>query len=132
MTGAAFALVSELLGIPSLAFAVGIYLPLSTMTPVFVGGCLRALVERRAAGRGTESVSGSEKGVLLASGLIAGEGVLGIGIAVSAMIAGHKPEGFGMGFTGTTGDVVSLLAFGVLCWLLYRSTIVHEDSGASG
>ena len=122
LTGAAFAIVSELLGVPSLAFAVGIYLPLSTMTPVFVGGCLRALVERRASNKGTGSASGSEKGVLFASGLIAGEGVLGIGIAVSAMIAGHKPEGFGLGFTGTTGSIVSLLAFGVLCWLLVRST----------
>jgi putative OPT family oligopeptide transporter len=128
LTGASFSIVAELLGIPSLAFAVGIYLPLSTMTPVFVGGCLKALVERRAARNRDESSNGSEKGVLFASGLIAGEGVLGVGIAVSALIAGEKPGGFGLGFTGTTGSIISLAAFGILCWLLYRSTLVRRDS----
>ena len=47
--GAAIALVAELLGLPSLAFAVGIYLPVATMTPVFIGGFLRWIMEKRAA-----------------------------------------------------------------------------------
>jgi len=82
LTGSSFAIVAELLGVPSLAFAVGIYLPLSTMTPVFAGGCLRALVEKRARRRGgseADTNKHTERGVLLASGLIAGEGVMGIG-----------------------------------------------------
>jgi len=122
LTGASFAIVSELLGVPSLAFAVGIYLPLATMTPVFVGGCIRSLVERVNNRRNSEKEGSSEteKGVLFASGLIAGEGVTGIGIAVAAMALGRRPAGVAFGFTGLTGDIVSLLAFAVLGWFLFR------------
>ena len=124
LTGAAFAIVSELLGVPSLAFAVGIYLPLSTMSPLYVGGLLRAWVERKRnggedAGRRAE---GSEQGVLFSSGLIAGEGVMGIGVAVAALIIGQRPPGIGFGLTGVPGSVVSLLGFAVLGWLLLRTT----------
>ena len=47
LIGASFAIVAELLSVPSLPFAVGIYLPLSTMTPVFVGGLIRWFIERK-------------------------------------------------------------------------------------
>ncbi len=124
LTGASFAIVSEMLGIPSLAFAVGIYLPLSTMTPVFAGGCLRALVERRSA-RDNENEetarSQTEQGVLFGSGLIAGEGVMGIGIALVALLLGRRPPGLGFELTGTAGAAVSLAGFALLCWLLWRS-----------
>jgi putative OPT family oligopeptide transporter len=124
LTGSSFAIVAELLGVPSLAFAVGIYLPLSTMTPVFAGGCLRALVEKRAKRRGaseSETNKDTERGVLLASGLIAGEGVMGIGTAVAALIMGRRAEGFSFGLTGVTGSVVSLAAFAVLGWILFKT-----------
>jgi putative OPT family oligopeptide transporter len=121
LTGASFAIVAELLGVPSLAFAVGIYLPVATMTPVFVGGCIRALVERaRNRKNNKDGSSETEKGVLFASGLIAGEGVTGIGIAVAALALGRRPAGVAFGFTGLTGDIVSLLAFAVLGYFLYR------------
>jgi len=128
LTGAAFAIVAELLGVPSLAFAVGIYLPLSTMTPVFLGGCVRALVERRSRGAEGDAASkaGSGQGVLLASGLIAGEGLTGIGTAAAALILGKRPEGFGFAFTGTTGSVVSLAALGLLGFLLYRTAVAKR------
>ncbi|MCJ7679206.1 MAG: oligopeptide transporter, OPT family, partial [Candidatus Aminicenantes bacterium] len=48
LTGAAFAIVAELLRIPSLPFAVGMYLPLSTMTPIYVGGIIRNLIDKSA------------------------------------------------------------------------------------
>jgi putative OPT family oligopeptide transporter len=125
LTGAAFALVSELLGIPSLAFAVGIYLPLSAMTPVFVGGVMRSLAEHLAErDRATDEEKRSrvEKGVLFGSGLIAGEGVMGVGIAVFALVLGRKPEGVSFALSGVPGTAVSLLAFALLCWLLVRTT----------
>jgi len=124
LTGASFAIVSEMLGIPSLAFAVGIYLPLSTMTPVFVGGCIRALVEKRSARQNTteeKARSQTEQGVLFGSGLIAGEGVMGIGIAVVALILGRRPPGLGFEVTGVPGAIVSLAGFALLGWLLWRS-----------
>ena len=124
LTGAAFAIVAELLGIPALAFAVGIYLPLSTMTPVFAGGCLRALVEKQSGVKsepGKKAAMSAEQGVLFGSGLIAGEGVMGIGVAIAALILGQRPPGVAWAFTGLTGSIVSLAAFAALGWLLYRS-----------
>jgi putative OPT family oligopeptide transporter len=127
LTGAAFSIVAELLGVPSLAFAVGIYLPLSTMTPVFVGGCVRAFVDSVKKKREYQK-NKTEQGVLYASGLIAGEGLTGVGIAVTALIMGQKPPGFGLEFTGTTGVIVSLFAFSMVGWLLFRTaTRKSED-----
>jgi putative OPT family oligopeptide transporter len=125
LTGASFAIMAELLGVPSLAFAVGIYLPVATMTPVFVGGCVRALVEKTQAARkesGKEASAQTKGGVLFGSGLIAGEGVMGIGTAVVALILGSKPPGVPWALTGTTGSVVSMLGFAGLCWALWLST----------
>lgn len=125
LTGAAIAVAAELLGVPSLAFAVGMYLPVAAMTPVFVGGCVRALAEKLSGRQGDsadQTRSRIEMGVLLASGLIAGEGVMGIGKAIYAISTGAKPTGVSWGLTGTAGSVVSLLAFAALGWLLLRTT----------
>ena len=91
LTGAAIAGMSELLGVPSLPFAVGIYLPLASMTPVFVGGVIRYFVDQRAA----KKEQGNEQGVLFGSGLIAGEGLIGVAIAAYAVIYSKTP---GLGF----------------------------------
>jgi putative OPT family oligopeptide transporter len=122
LTGASFSIVAELLGIPSLAFAVGIYLPLSTMTPVFLGGCVRTLVKRARKQVTRDTPEGNtDSGVLFASGLIAGEGMLGIGIAAATLISGHRPPGLGFGFSGFSGSMISLLALGALGWMLFKT-----------
>ncbi len=91
--GGVIAGVLEMCGIASLAFAVGLYLPLSSSSPVFIGGAVRWLVDRglrkRLAGRAlseTELVAETDKspGVLVASGYIAGGAIAGIGIAFLA------------------------------------------------
>lgn len=78
--GAAIALAAEIAGIPSLPFAVGVYLPVSTMTPVFLGGALRWLMERGARSS-EEKSSRRENGILFGSGLVGGEGLFGVAIA---------------------------------------------------
>lgn len=65
-----------LVGLPALPFALGIYLPLSTLAAVFVGGCARRWVER-----GPKERRDVETGVLCASGFVAGEGLAGVLIA---------------------------------------------------
>jgi hypothetical protein len=77
LIGVFISVVLELCGMSSLAFAVGVYLPLSTSTPIMVGGIVRYLAERTAKRRadGVEAESGP--GVLFASGLIAGASVIG-------------------------------------------------------
>jgi putative OPT family oligopeptide transporter len=118
LTGAALAVMAALLGVPPLAFAVGVYLPLSAMTPVFVGGCLRALVDWRARRAGEDPKPQTDRGMLLGSGLIAGEGLTGVAIALWAFVAGRKPAGVGLELPGLWGDGVSLLAFAALGWVL--------------
>jgi putative OPT family oligopeptide transporter len=82
LIGASIAVVMELLGLPSLAVAVGTYLPISTSATIFVGGIVRWLVERHAAKQGASAESGdSGPGVLFSSGLIAGGAIIGVGIA---------------------------------------------------
>lgn len=79
--GAASALVIELLGVPALPFAVGLYLPIHLSTPIMVGGMIRGVLEKKE--KDPELLTKkSESGILYASGLIAGEGLIGIIIAV--------------------------------------------------
>lgn len=98
--GVGIALACEVFRIPSLPFAVGVYLPVATMTPVFLGGMLRWWLARRAATE-EEATARRDRGVLLGSGFVGGEGLLGVGIAAAAFIIGGKPEGFGTGWLGS-------------------------------
>jgi uncharacterized oligopeptide transporter (OPT) family protein len=118
LTGGAMAIIASLLGAPGLAFAVGVYLPLATMTPVFVGGCLRAWVERRARAASQDPEPQTERGVLLGSGLIAGEGLTGVAIAMWAFLAGTRPQGLGIEYGPVVGPAISLLAFACLGYIL--------------
>jgi putative OPT family oligopeptide transporter len=113
LTGGAFAVVAELLKIPSLPLAVGMYLPLSTMTPIYVGGLLRHFIEKPIKDEDQRKRI-SEKGILLGSGFIAGEGIAGVAIALYAFITAKKPEGIGLHWPGNLGDFVSLAAFCLL------------------
>jgi putative OPT family oligopeptide transporter len=83
-TGAMFALCAILAGLPGLSFAIGIYLPLGSLTPIFLGGIVRRIVDSRRAGPAPES----DPGVLASSGMIAGEGLAGVAIAF--VIAAQK------------------------------------------
>ncbi len=83
-TGAAFSLCGLLAGLPGLAFAVGLYLPVGSLTPIFVGGLVRRFVEAR---RKEGAIEG-DPGILAASGMIAGEGLMGI--ALAGLVAAKK------------------------------------------
>lgn len=86
LLGASIAIVLELCGIPSLAFAVGVYLPLSTSTPIFAGGLVRYISDKwgQSANAGQparETDSDTSSGVLLSTGYIAGGAIAGVLIA---------------------------------------------------
>jgi len=123
--GAGIALVCEVLRIPSLPFAVGVYLPVATMTPVFLGGLLRGLFERRATSE-EEVTDRRERGILLGSGFVGGEGLLGVGIAAVAFIYGSKPDGVGTSWLGSDlsialgGAVAFAMFIGWFVWLVKR------------
>lgn len=87
-TGAGLSICALIAGLPGLAFAVGIYLPLGSLTPIFVGGIVRRMVDARRGGKAGES----DPGVLGASGMIAGEGLAGVLIAFLVASAGKWSE----------------------------------------
>jgi putative OPT family oligopeptide transporter len=118
--GVGLALLAELLRIPSLPFAVGVYLPLSTMTPIFLGGLLRWLLTRQQPAADAESRI--ERGVLLGSGFVGGEGLLGVALAGVAFVLGRKPAGVGHAWAGEVGGwLLGAAAFALLvAWFIRR------------
>ena len=112
-------MVCELLKVNSLAFAVGVYLPLSTFTPLFIGGMLRLLLEKNAKSK-EEKNSRREQGILLGSGLVGGEGLMGVGIAGVAFYLGRAPSGIGTEWAGAWSSLIALIVFVVLVWVFRK------------
>lgn len=113
--GVAFAVAAVLAGLPGLAFAIGIYLPLSSMTPIFLGGLVRYFTDKE--GEKNESSAG----ILCASGLIAGEGLAGIAIA-GAVALGKVSKSSEPLLKGSTGEISALLvSLGVALMLWFAS-----------
>jgi putative OPT family oligopeptide transporter len=117
LTGAGLAIGAILCGVSGLAFAIGVYLPLATMAPLYVGGCVRALAERRSTAR---PVGESDPGVLAASGLVAGEGLAGV--LVAALVAAHlAPRSMDPRLGGLAGEAAAVAVALGLCVFLYRA-----------
>ncbi len=141
LLGVMIAIVLEMSGIPSLAFAVGVYLPLASSSPIFIGGMIRLLVDRylRVKFRHKnlseiELTAEGDKspGVLLASGYIAGGAITGIVIAAKELLPEWVPavakidrriQDWQMAhnpfLNGGYSDLLALIPFIVLCALLY-------------
>ena len=113
--------------VPVLAAAVGIYLPLELMTPIFIGGLLAHFAQRSlgAGASAADSERASRKGILFASGMITGEALTGIIIAIPIVASGRADVlalPAGMQFGGLLGlAIVAVLAFG-----LYRAATRRE------
>jgi len=119
--GGGIAIVCELFKLPALAFAVGVYLPVTTMVPVFLGGLLRHLMTRKTSD--TVKAQRQEHGVLFGSGLVGGVGLMGVVIAAVAFLTKGKPQGV-VDLTTLNPLVVSLIgvaAFAVLIALFADS-----------
>ena len=146
--GGAIAVVLEMCGVASLAFAVGVYLPLSSSTPIFIGGAVRWLVDRHLKRRfkssnltEAELVAETDKspGVLVASGYIAGGAIAGIGIAFMAgVLTGFNQKvtdvmtAANPAFNGPWSDALSLIPFAVLMAGLYLAGRAARGPESSG
>ena len=86
LSGVFIAIVVEVLGIPVLPFAIGLYLPIYLSVPMMLGGALRWYLEKRKYSADKVKDNVVQSGVLYSSGLIAGEGIVGILLAVLAII----------------------------------------------
>ena len=134
LLGVMIAVTLQMSFVPALAFAVGVYLPLSSSSPIFIGGAIRWLVDRRARrdvarAHLTEAqhIEESDKspGVLLASGYIAGGAIAGIIIAFLAGALGGVDEALALWakahnpfFEGPRADLLALLPFALLAGFL--------------
>ncbi|HEX8618411.1 MAG TPA: oligopeptide transporter, OPT family [Thermoanaerobaculia bacterium] len=115
--GAAITLVAALLRLPTLAFAVGVYLPVAAMVPIFLGGIVRWFTDR-----GPQAKERADQGILLGSGLVGGEGLVGLVIAAVAVYLGRAPEGFGSAWAGSFEMAAGAIAFGALIlWFVLSS-----------
>jgi putative OPT family oligopeptide transporter len=138
--GVMIAIVLEMSGIPSLAFAVGVYLPLATSMPVFIGGAVRWLVDAKrrkhpdyAHLTEEEHIAEGDKspGVLMASGYIAGGAIAGIVIAFMAGILSdlydaldkwattHNPFYAQLTPSQISPDLLALIPFAAMIVILY-------------
>jgi len=143
LVGAAIALVMELCGIKALSFAIGIYLPLSTTFPIFVGGAIRGLVTWRKVKK-DEPVGDEEedlgRGNLFATGLVAGGAVAGVIVAILSVneniaaalgkwSAEHGlTEMFGGGESGKNGYMLlGAIFFAIMGFVLYRIAMKKDD-----
>jgi putative OPT family oligopeptide transporter len=146
--GGAIAVVLEMCGIASLAFAVGVYLPISSSSPIFIGGAVRWLVDRHLKHRFRQAnltpeqlVAETDKspGVLVASGYIAGGAIAGIGIAfvagaltgfnqrITDLMTARNPF-----FAGPHADALALLPFAALVIGLYLSGRLAKNVESAG
>ncbi len=146
--GGVIAVVLEMCGIPSLAFAVGVYLPLSSSSPIFFGGAARWLVDRHLRHRHrsanlteAEMIAETDKspGVLVASGYIAGGAIAGIGIAfmagaltgfnqqVTDWMTAHNPF-----YDGPWSDLLALIPFACLLGGLYLTGRMAKTTELAG
>ena len=123
----------ELCGVSSLPFAVGVYLPISTSVPIFVGGMLRWVIDRKRKGKGDEEFSA---GTLLASGYIAGGAIAGLPAAVVIMQSLEDKFDLGARLGASSpgigafcqGNLSGIVAFSLISIALYRTATKGESA----
>jgi uncharacterized oligopeptide transporter (OPT) family protein len=120
--GAMVALVMEMLGQPSLIFALGMYLPLELNTPALVGGFLSHFLNKRAEGSGGEHGRRiRERGVIIASGLMAGGALGGVLGAALRLVPGYREDLIKTPFYSydPVSQTISALMFVGLCGYMW-------------
>jgi putative OPT family oligopeptide transporter len=124
----------EIIGVPALAFAVGMYLPLESTTPVFLGGLARKMVDWR---RGSESESDAGPGVLYSSGLVAGGSIMGLvtsflgwpdpRVERAAGLIGAPGQALQGAVGGGLASAVGFVLFLGVAYLIYRAATREPD-----
>lgn len=125
-TGVGIGIAIELLGLPVLPIAIGLYLPIHLSTPIMAGGFIRGIIDKKQAkaeAEGKETKTFKEKiesGILYSSGLIAGEGLVGIVLAIIAVAKWDLNLGIDL------GPFAALGAFILLAWSLMKTSVFKK------
>ncbi len=118
--------VNFVLRLPALAFAVGVYLPVTTMVPIFIGGTIRKVIENRCGNNTKLKEKRREAGILFGAGLVGGDGLMGVLIGL-LVIMGVKPEILPIDWAGKFSFFIAAICFIGLVYLLVRATRVKKD-----
>jgi putative OPT family oligopeptide transporter len=115
--GVVFSLVLRMVELPALGFALGMYLPIEVNTPLFLGGLISWLVNRQSAKDSAATVKAREnRGILVASGLMAGGGIMGV---IASFVKIRWADGFpvlsAQAAVGATGEWLAIVAMTALC-----------------
>ncbi len=108
--GVFIAIFIEIIGIPVLPFAIGLYLPIHLSVPIMIGGLVRLWMEKRKGQDEKGKKESINNGILYSSGLIAGEGLVGILLAIFAVFGLNLDIGFSLGNIGGCVFFVVLVA----------------------
>ena len=128
--GASIGLAVEVLGIPILPFAVGLYLPIHLSAGIMVGGLVRLFTEKRKKSSEAEKKAQVDRGILYTSGLIAGEGLVGVLLAIFALInvgGNSLADIINLSEKINFGQIGALAFFAVLVYTLLRYTIFYKE-----
>ena len=128
--GASIGLAVEVLGIPILPFAVGLYLPIHLSAGIMVGGLVRLFTENRKKSSEAEKKAQVDRGILYTSGLIAGEGLVGVLLAIFALInvgGNSLADIINLSEKINFGQIGALAFFAVLVYTLLRYTIFYKE-----
>ncbi len=125
LVGAFIAISVELLGIPSLPVAIGLYLPLELSTGVMIGGFVRLITDKINEKKQDESGDA----VLLCSGLIAGEGITGIIIAILTVTG--VMDKIDLETSVPAGNLIPIIVVLAVCFMIYKAD-VRRKNGAKG
>ena len=113
--GAFIAIAVEVIGISSLPVAIGLYLPLELSATIMLGGLIRLVVDKKKAKAGEKENADSASGILFCSGMIAGEGLVGILLAIFAVVGiDSKIDLSGTFTTGQIGGIAAIIVM-ILC-----------------
>lgn len=125
LVGAVFGIMAELMKIPVLPFALGLYLPIHLSAGVVIGGIVRVLVDKKFKFDAELLKKQTEKGILLASGLVAGDAIMGILIAVFTIAGWTGTLAIGPKLlpTLTASPWMSALMCALLCAFMYKLII---------
>ena len=116
--------------VPVLAAAIGIYLPLELMVPIFLGGLLAYIVEKRKGVLGAdESIRDRihRPGTLFAAGLITGEALMGIFIAIP-IVASGRADVLSLGLDVPGAEWLGLAILALVAWMLYRTAMKPQPA----
>ena len=125
IVGVVLACVVEILGIPVLPFAIGVYLPIQLSACIMIGGLVRLYFDRKKYASEQEQTRVTNRGVLYCSGMIAGEGLVGIVLAILAVIGvSDKINMAGvLNLSAGAGNIASTVVFAVMILLVFKFTL---------